>query len=362
MSGFRRGMVITSIVLIVLASSFIVWGGGGDGPVEGVAITQPSMIRTALPLRMDFTRGVKWLGVVRSRSDVKVYAMAAGRITSQKAEDGAPVSRGDVLFQIGGPRAFGELKTLEEKTRLMEKRITLAKKDVHIKDEAVKGKMIKGDELRAAKESLMRLKAELAGLRQTVAALSGGLTVRAPVNGVFTGRLVSTGQYVEKGERLADIISPHTLRVTANIFSPADVKLKGFQALIKQPGGKSVTGVVKKVMPELTSEGATVIWIEGDEIDTFLRPGEPVSGLVELTEHSGVLSIPASSVVRDDKERPFIFIKKDGKFTKKAIINGLASGDRVEVLSGLDEGDEVVVRGAYELFYRDFSRVFKVAD
>jgi len=362
MSRFIKGMVITSIVLLVLSSAFIVRGGGGDGPVEGEVITIPSIIRTAPPEKMDFSERLRWFGAAKSRSEVPVYAITGGRIISQKVADGSSVRRGDALFTIGGPRALGELKAMKEKTLLMEKRIILAKKDVRIKGEAIRRKMIRGGELRAAKDSLMKLKSGLAGLQQAMTSFRDGLTALAPVNGVFTDRVVNKGQYVEKGARLADIISPHSLRVTAHIFAPAGARLKGLKAVINLPGGRVVFGAVKRVMPGLTVEGATVLWIEGEDIDTFLRPGESLSGLVELSAHRGVLSIPENAVVSDDKERPFVFLKKNGKYIKTPIKRGLTSGERVEVISGVKAGDEVVVRGAYELFYRDFSRRFKVAD
>ncbi len=363
MSRFFKGMVITSIVLTLSASALIVRGyGGGYGPVEGEAITLPSMIRTAEPKKMDFTEALRWFGTAKSRSKVPVYTMTAGRIISLKVSDGSSVRRGDVLFTIGGPRTLGEMKTLKEKIRLTKKRITLAKKDVRIKVEAVRRKMIKGGELRAAEDALMKLNLELVGLQQEMTSLRGGLTVAAPVEGVFTNRLVNKGQYVEKGVRLADVISPNSIRIRASIYPPAKVRLKGLKAIINGPGVKTIIGTVKKIMPELTKGGATIIWIEGADIDAFLRPGEALSGVIELTEHRGVLSIPGNAVVRDDSERPFVFIKKDGQYVKTAIKTGLVSGANVEVLLGIDEGDKVVISGAYELFYRDFSRDFKVAD
>jgi len=362
MRSFGRRMIIISIILLVLSSAFIVLGGGGDSAAKGEVITLPSMIRTARPEKMDFSERLPWFGLAKSRSEVTVYAITPGRIISQKAVDGAPVKRGDVLFTIGGTRALDRLKTLKEKIDLTKKRITLANKDVRIKREAVKSRMIKGEELRATVDSLMRLKTGLAGLRQDMTSLRVGLTVRASVGGVFTNRMVNKGQYVEKGTRLADIISPQNLRVTANIFAPDGAELKGLKAIIKRPGGKTIIGTIKKVMPELTKEGARIIWIEGDNLNTFLRPGEILSGLIELTKHSNGLSIPASSVVRDDRERPFVFIKKEGKYLKMPIQTGLTSEEKVEVISGVQAGDRVVISGAYELFYRGFSNVFKVAD
>ncbi len=362
MRPFKIKIILLSVIFIVLSSALIVHGGGGAGHIKKDAVTLPSIITTATPMRMNFTVGIQWFGRVKSRSELPVYAMSAGRIILQKVTDGSSVRRGDALFIIGGSRALGKLKALKQKTHFMKKRIMLAEKDVRIKKEAVKRKMIRGDELRIEKDYLMKLKSELAGLQQTMTSFREGLTARAPVDGVFTNRVVTKGQYVEKGARLADIISPRRLRVTATLFAPHGAELKDLKAVINLPGGRIVFGEVKKVMPRLTAEGARVLWIESKDIDTFLRPGESLSGLVKLSAHRGALSIPESAVVSDDKERDFVFLKKNGKYIKTPIKRGLISGKIVEVASGIKAGDEVVVTGAYELFYRDFSRHFKVAD
>jgi len=356
-----RGIVIY-LVIIMVTGATIATPVSGKAKPQGSSPVTPSHITTSRPQRMDFMRKVRWSGVVVPRSDVKVLALVSGRIISQRAEDGAYVRRGDVLFTMGGPTIEARLKALGEKKRLMEKRVVIAEKDISVKREAVRQKMIRGAEERAAEDSLNLLKAELADIKEADAYLRRGLKVRSPVGGVFTGRRVSRGQFVERDALLGEVISTGALRLRASVFLRERGNLKGKKALIKQRGVVVAEGVVTRVLPRITKDGATVIWIEGPGIDAAFKPGEPVGGEVIVAVHRDALSLPADAVVRDDLERPFVFVKKGKDYEKRAVKTGIESAGRVEIIAGVSEVDDVVTSGAFELFYQDFGSLFKVAD
>ncbi len=282
----------------------------------------------------------------------------------QRVEEGDRVRRGEVLFTVGGPVLEARLKTLERKTRLQKERVAIARKDVRVKREAVRQKMIRGAEVRAAEDSLKRLKSGLADMEKAAADLKRGLKVRSPVDGLFTDRKVSRGQFVERGAVLGEVISTRGMRVKGRVFLPtgAHVKLRGRKAVLNPPGGRAVAGIVTRLLPRAAVDGATVLWVEGPDIDAYLRPGEPVDGVVIVETKREALSVPAGAVVRDDMERAFVFVKKGKGYEKRAVKTGMESAGRVEITGGLGEGEEVVTSGAYELFYRDFGSVFKVAD
>jgi multidrug efflux pump subunit AcrA (membrane-fusion protein) len=75
-----------------------------------------------------------------------------------------------------------------------------------------------------------------------------------------------------------------------------------------------------------------------------------------------VLAVPRRALVYDEREIPYVFIKQDQHYTQQQVQTGLTADGWVEILTGLEPMDEVVTRGAYELFYRTFSHTFKVAD
>jgi hypothetical protein len=187
----------------------------------------------------------------------------------------------------------------------------------------------------------------------------------SPAPGIFTSRGDSVRMDVKKGAHLADIISPTDLRIVASLFPPGDIPLKGKTAIINSAIGKTITGTVEKALPQPTISGLTfiwLVWIEGDAINRQMKPGQTAHGEIPLRVRRNVLALPAGAVVRDEHEQPLVFLIVPGGYRKQPVKTGLTSEGWVEVVSGISEGAEVVVQGTYELFHRDFSKVYKVAD
>lgn len=213
-----------------------------------------------------------------------------------------------------------------------------------------------------AEAVVLGLQAELESAVAETARLESAGRISAPAAGVFTRRTVNIGQDVAAGTRLAEIVDPASLRIVASFFPPPDAPLEGKTATIRPPGGKPIAAVVTKVFPERTSTGATQVWIEGAAVNRRLRPGETVSGEITLQTRSGVLAVPSDAVVRDEHEQTFVFLKKRNTYVRQPVTTGLESAGWVEVIKGISENGEIVVQGAYGLFYRDFSTIYKVAD
>ncbi len=361
MRPFGRGLFVSLLVIIFIGAAPAP-GGCARTKQEGASLDMNPDITTSHPRRMDFRRTVRWSGVAEPRSEVRVLALVAGRITSQRVEDGDKVRRGEVLFTLGGPTIEARLKALDDKIGFVKERVAIKGKDLRVKREALRQNMVRGEEVRAAEDYLGRLEAELTDLEKSASLLRRGLEVRSPVDGVFTGRRVSAGQFVQRGELFGEVLSTGALRLRVSLFSRDGAGLEGSKALVRQRGAQVAEGVVTRVLPRTTKEGATVLWIEGPEIDAAIRPGEPVDGEIILATHRGALSVPADAVVRDETERPFVFVKKGKDYEKRAVRTGMEAEGRVEIRAGLREGDDVVTTGAYELFYRDFGSMFKVAD
>ncbi|MBI5187217.1 MAG: efflux RND transporter periplasmic adaptor subunit [Nitrospinae bacterium] len=263
---------------------------------------------------------------------------------------------------IGGPLIDSSLEVLRNQSSTLQKRITLAEHLVSIKRDAVSQKFAKHEELASAEDVLARLKAELESTRQETQRLQGAIHVHATVNGVFTNRKVSAGQEVQKGDNLAEIISLNHIYIASTLFPKEDAELKGKRAVINFAGESSISGTIVNILPQRTAEGAVVVWIEGPGLDSVLRPGQTVSGTVVLSQRNRALAVPQSAIVLDEKERAHVFVKDSSGYHQKPVKAGIVSDGWVEIVSGLKEGDEVVVQGAYELFHRNFNKLYKVAD
>ena len=362
----KRTVIVVFLVVATLViaglSMFHKGRNTAKAPAKGT-LPRQDIIRTAAPQRKDFAETCRWFGKVESRNRTGIIAKETGRIVLIAARDGAPVAKGDLLFTIGGPLIDSRLEVLRDQSATLRERIKLAGQMVKVKREAVSQKIAKRGELTVAEDALARLKAEMKSARQAIQQLQLATHLRATFKGVFTDRKVSVGQEVQKGDDLARIISQDQIYIAATLFSKhEDPKLKTRLAVINIPEGKQVQGTIITVLPQRTAEGATVVWIEGSGLASVLHPGQTVAGTIILSEHKKVLAVPRNAIVRDDEERAYVFIKGSSGYRRQPVKTGIITGDRVEIVSGLKAGDEVVVQGAYELFYRDFNRIYKVAD
>ena len=362
MKRYMTGILTLIALAVVLLGT--VWLGHPDrhqrAPHVSESMTAP-VVETTHPIRRSFSVRLKWFGRVESKRTVRIISLAAGKITAVKVVDGALVRRGDVLFTLGGPQAEHTLYILNQRITALEKQESFAKDLVQAKRDAVAERLAKREELFSAKEHLAQIEGDLGAAKKELAAFRAALFVHAPMDGIFVNRKVSPGQDVKEGVHLADVISTD-LRIIAYLFPPAGVELLGKTALVRTAPGGEITGEVTKVLPQRTAEGATVVWLEGKEIENTLKPAEQVSGRFVLEIRKGVLAVPQDAVVRDEREHTFVFVKKAHGYHKKAVKIGLEDGGWCEIVSGLSGSDEVVVRGAYELFYRDFTKTYKVAD
>ncbi len=227
-----------------------------------------------------------------------------------------------------------------------------------------KRKLISIDELEAVKLQLIKTENAYNESLLKLHQLEDSLKLRAPLEGRFTRRTVFEGQDVDRGEVIGYIVDTRHLRVVGTAFPRHEyTEIKGKKAVIYTGDGLSVHGTVKNVLTERAPSGGVRVWIESGDIDRALRVGESVRGIIVLRTDRNALSVPERAVVYDEHGRPLVFIRtKDNQYVRWPIRVGVLSGGSVEGISGISEADEVVIEGAYELFYRDFNRTFRVAD
>ncbi len=325
------------------------------------AKVEPSLIKVSSPVRRDFRRTVPFVGKVFPKKGVRITALMPGRIVSIGVPDESWVKAGEVLFVLGGPELERRLATLRSQVATLERAISLAEEAVRLKKEGVKARIIPYREFLNAKEHLLQLKNELVARKNELHLFESRLRIRAPISGIFTRRRVSIGQDVEKGTILAEVVDPQDLRVRATVFLTKKADLTGKLALIYLPNRPLFAKVVG-VAPEQTPAGGITVFLEGKDISRFLVPGKSVKGALVLEEHRGALAVPEEALVYDEAERAYVFVKTEKGFEKRMVKTGLSGDGFVEVVSGLKKGEEVVIKGAYELFYRDFNRIYRLPD
>ncbi len=365
----RKQYIVPAVVVCIigLVALAYLFGKSRGSATEKLAspnspTTSQTLIGTAPPTLRTFTLRVSWIGTVESQASIELTALVAGRVEAIDAGDQHLIERGQSVMRLGGPQIEDARAKLKAEIESLVTQVQLARETLARLEENFKTRLTTKDQVAAAQGARARLEAQLRDARLSLKTLGIQSVITAPMKGVFTNRRVSVGQDVAAGQVVGDIIDADRLRIEASLFPPRNLEMQGKAAVIRLKEGQTVTGTVRQVLPRTSSTGAVTVWIEGPQIDAQLNPGQTVGGDITAESRSGVLAVPASAVVYDAQDHPFLFVRKDGVYKQLGIQTGMEQDGWIEVLSGLKQDQLVVVKGAYELFYRKFDEQFKVQD
>lgn len=179
--------------------------------------------------------------------------------------------------------------------------------------------------------------------------------IRAPFAATVEQKNFSASERVDVGESLFVLADTSTLWVSADLrdrdraalsLKPGDVIEVFLTPGATQPVPATVNFVGREVDP-LTNAVPLVAVIQNPE--GALRPGMYVTVRVPLGEARNTVAVPESAIVEHDA-RQFVFVQDtDNSFRRVDVVTGQTMGDLVQVLSGLNSGERIVVDGTFVL-------------
>ncbi len=113
--------------------------------------------------------------------------------------------------------------------------------------------------------------------------------------------------------------------------------------------GSTFSGRIILISSVVDPETRTVnVRTEVSNRDGRLKPDMFANVEIVTAAHSTTIAIPLSAVL-DDGGQSVVFVADGNDYKKKEVTLGIKSNDRVEIVSGLNEGDKVVTKGNYLL-------------
>jgi HlyD family secretion protein len=352
-------------------------------------------LRIASVIRADLVRDVSVQGRVVAAVSPTLYATAAGRITLN-VDAGAKVEKGDVLAIIDSPELVSRLKqvqaTLEQQSMELERQriesrqsalekrkaadladvaLVAAKREKRRADEANAVKVISiidfekaQDELRnaelayqhaiadadlfeerlefeikASELSLDRQQLLVTDLQRQVDALS----ISSPVSGIVGDLLVDQRAAVSRDTPVMAVVDLSQFVIDALIpESYADDLAIGMQAEILV-AGNSYDGQLVAVSPEIIANQVRSRVRFSDEMPGNIRQNQRLTTRILLEERPAVLTLQRGQFLESGAGRVAYVVRDDGYAERRTISIGGRSLSAVEIESGLQEGDQVII-------------------
>ena len=371
----------TVIAAIGVAACSTQAKGSGD---PAASAPEPLAITTSVVESRPLDRFLRVTGSLTAGEQAEVSAETAGRVVATPVERGSKVSEGTLLVRISASETSAQLDEAEANAAQIEARLGLAPAG-SFNPEAVPDVMNAKANLQLAEAEFSRIKSLLdqkvvsqseydqrltqveaarqqhqaarnaaeqsyrslqaARARITLAKKSVSDTlVRAPFSGVVAERLVSVGDYVARGTKVATVVSVNPLRVELTIpeQSVSLVKIGQLVRLaVDAYPDREFTATVRFISPSLRSDqrALTVEAVTGNP-DGLLKPGLFATAMIKQATSAPGLLVPATAV-ETVSGTSRVFVVKDGRIEERIVTLGEKVDSLVELTSGVAAGDVV---------------------
>jgi Cu(I)/Ag(I) efflux system membrane fusion protein/cobalt-zinc-cadmium efflux system membrane fusion protein len=324
-------------------------GIGTDGTVVTIdsTVQQNMNVVTRFAERRDIAHEIRTVGYLEYDQErmVSVTTKFSGFIEKTYVNYiGQPVQKGEPLFEIYSPELVQTGQELLSAMRYVES-LADAPESARSRAQAL---------LEAARQRLAFWDITPEQIRhlEESGEVFRALQIVAPASGVVMKRMPGLeGMATRPGMELLHIADLSNLWLTVEVFdnqlpwldtgSPATVTLSYFP-------GVTYRGRVRYIEPEVSEKTRTIqLTLDVPNRNRKLRVGMYATVVFEPVVAADAITVPAEAVIRTGERDVVVVAIGDGRFAPREVVLGSRSDGFIQVLEGLDEGDEVVTSAQF---------------
>lgn len=371
----RRSLFLVIGLLAFLAA--FVWLLTTRGPLAPVGV------ETATVMRADLSPSVYGIGTVEAQHAYSVGPIQAGRVLRVLVDHGDAIKAGQLLAEIdpvdlrqraeAASSAVARARQAAQATRAQvaeaesraklaqsnsERYLALYQQNFVAKEMADSRK----HEAAAATAALAAARANAAGAQreigraeaelQGIGQLRNSLKLLSPIDGVVTAREAEPGATVVAGQAVLRLVDPARLWVRARIDQARAQGVQVGQAadiVLRSAPGTALPGKVIRI--ELQSDAVTeerIINVAFDPSPDQLYLGELAEVIIHQSGARNVLTVPRAALSARNSQSG-VWQVAEGRARFKPVRFGAQTDERVEIVSGLSEGERIIVYSAKQL-------------
>jgi membrane fusion protein (multidrug efflux system) len=297
---------------------------------------------------LELTQTVGISGSVAALQKASVKARTAGEIQGLSKREGDEVKAGEVLARIDSTEAQARVRQAAQQAESAQAQVSIARRTMDNNQALVRQGFISAT---ALETSTNNLSAAEANHRAALAALDiaqkalADTTLRSPLSGQVSARLVQNGERVGIDTRVFDVVDLSAFEMEAAI-SPADAATVrvGQTAVLRVEGlPEPVPATVSRINPSVQAGSRSVLVYLRVPAAPGMRQGLFAQGHL-ATGSVKAVAVPASAV-RNDKPQPYIQFMREGSvvyLTVSGGATGLRGSEPMREIAGLAEGTQVL--------------------
>ena len=384
---------IRAVFITVLASPLLLAAcSAGDAKSKEAAAPLAISVSPATAVEQPIARFIRVTGSLTAEEQADVAAETAGRVVAAPVERGSAVQQGGELVRLSQTETDAQLKEAEANAAQIEARLGITAGstfDVNAVPEVQNAKAsydlmqaeftrIKSlldqrvvsqseydqrrtqaeaarQQYEAAKNGAAQQYQALQASRARVALARKALadtSVRSPFSGAVAERLVSVGDYVTRGTKVAVVVRTNPLRVKLTVpeqfisavavGQPVDFEVDAYQ-------GRQFEGKVRYVSPALQADQrALTVEAVVPNPKGELKPGLFATARIQQPSRTPGVLVPASSIATSAGTSR-VFVVNGDKVEERIVTTGQTLGDQIEIAKGLKAGERVATTNVGQL-------------
>jgi membrane fusion protein (multidrug efflux system) len=280
------------------------------------------------------------LGTARANEAVEVTSKASNTVTGIRFADGQRVQKGQVLVELDSAQVRADLAAAEAASAESASQVKRSR-------ELMASKVLSESQFEQLEATMKTNQARVAAARSRVE----DTVVRAPFTGRVGLRRVSVGSLVNPGTIITTLDDLSVIKVDfavpENFLAGLRDGLKVSTTAAAFPGREfigSVTGVDSRIDPVTRS---VTVRAAVPNADLALKPGMFLNVTLARDEHQALM-VPEAALV-PEQSRQFLFVIEDGRAVRREVRIGGRQPGRVEIVSGLKAGEQVIVEGTQKV-------------
>ncbi|MFT5235094.1 MAG: membrane fusion protein (multidrug efflux system) [Shewanella sp.] len=298
-------------------------------------------VETTTVIQGDVSSFYSTTATLEAPQEANVVTRISGLIETIKVEEGDRVIKGQLLAVIDAKRQKFELASSQAEVEIIEQELNRLKK------------MSNKEFFSADSMAKLEYNLQAAIAKRDLAALQVQESmVRSPINGVIATRFVKAGNMAKEFDELFYVVNQDELHGIVHLPEQQLESLKlgqDAQIFANKNTVETVHAKVLRISPVVDAQSGTFkVTLSVPNSDAKLKAGMFTRVELRYDTHKNVITVPYNAVVNQDNE--FALYVIDGtNVNRRSVSLGYREADTVEVLSGIEPGEQIVIRGHQNL-------------
>ncbi len=335
--NYSIGFIILIVILLLLLPKILEVSNTEKLPLrkgDGRAIS----VKAAIIKKESVQETIFSNGTLLSNEEAELRSEISGRITEIYFSEGKNAFKGDLLVKINDSEIQASLKKNRAKEKLASDR------EFRLRQMLEKG-LTSQYEYDIALEELNSIKADI----EYNEAMLAKTEIRAPFSGIIGLRYVSPGSYIAPEKIIATIQSLNPLKAEFSVPQKYSGMIKPGKEIIVKTGGKSYNAKIYAVEPKIDLTTRTVkVRALVPNANYELKSGSYTEIEVITDTRTEAVVVPSNTII-PDIDGEMVFVYRNGKAEEKRVKSGLRTDEGIEIISGLNFGDTLIVSGIIQL-------------